>query len=89
LSVGRQIGVTPVAELARPFSISAPAISKHMKILEGAGLISRRIEGRRHHCTLNPRALEAAQDWLSYHRDFWESRLDELASFLEESGESP
>ena len=77
-----------VGELAQPFSISAPAISKHMKILEGAGLINRRVEGRRHHCTLNPQALGEAQDWLSYYRDFWEARLDELESFLEESEKS-
>ncbi|MDH3524185.1 MAG: metalloregulator ArsR/SmtB family transcription factor [Acidobacteriota bacterium] len=87
--VGRLAGrPSTVGELAQPFSISAPAISKHMKILEGAGLIRRRVEGRRHHCTLDPRALEAAQDWLSYHRDFWEARLDELESFLEESDKS-
>jgi DNA-binding transcriptional ArsR family regulator len=77
-----------VGELAEPFSISAPAVSKHMKILEGAGLISRQVEGRRHHCTLNPQALGEAQDWLSYYRDFWEARLDELESFLEESDKS-
>jgi DNA-binding transcriptional ArsR family regulator len=77
-------GSSTVGELAAPFPISAPAISKHMKILEGAGLISRRIVGRQHHCTLKPRALEEAQDWLGYYRSFWEARLDELERFLEE-----
>ena len=79
-------GSSTVGELARPFSISAPAVSKHMRILEGAGLISRRVKGREHHCSLNPGALGEAQDWLGYYRDFWESRLDELENFLEESG---
>ncbi len=84
--VGRlAAGSSTVGELARPFSISAPAISKHMKILEGAGLISRRVEGRQHHCTLNARALGEAQDWISHYRDFWQARLDELALFLEDS----
>ena len=81
-------GSSTVGALAEPFSISAPAVSKHMKILERSGLISRRVEGRQHHCTLDPRALADAQDWISYYRDFWEARLDELASFLEESGET-
>lgn len=78
-------GPRTVGELAEPFSISAPAVSKHMKILEGAGLISRRVEGRKHHCTLDPQTLGEAQDWLGYYRDFWQTRLDELESFLEES----
>jgi DNA-binding transcriptional ArsR family regulator len=86
-------GSSTVGELAAPFPISAPAVSKHMKILEGAGLISRRVEGRLHHCTLNPRALEEAQDWLGHYRSFWEARLDELERFLEEaedaSGQRP
>ncbi len=81
-------GSTTVGELAAPFPISAPAVSKHMKILERAGLVSRRVRGREHHCSLDPRALEEARDWIAYHRDFWEARLDELERFLERSGEA-
>lgn len=62
-------GPRTVGQLAEPFSISAPAISKHMKVLERAGLIFRRVEGRHHHCALNPRALEEAEDWLRFYRD--------------------
>lgn len=76
-------GGSTVGALAEPFAISAPAISKHMKILERAGLVTRRIVGREHHCTLSPGALQHAEDWLSAHREFWESRLDKLEALLE------
>ena len=75
-------GSTTIGELAEPFSISSPAISKHMKILERAGLIERRIAGRQHHCTLATGALKTAEDWINFHRIFWESRLDALEDLL-------
>ncbi|MFQ6005711.1 MAG: ArsR/SmtB family transcription factor [Woeseia sp.] len=75
-------GSTTIGELAEPFEISSPAISKHMKILEKAGLIERRIEGRRHHCTLATEALKTAEDWINFHREFWECRLDVLDDLL-------
>lgn len=75
-------GSTTVGELAEPFEISSPAISKHMKILEKAGLIERRIAGRRHYCTLSTGALKSAEDWINLHRRFWESRLDSLEDLL-------
>ncbi|MFQ5548265.1 MAG: ArsR/SmtB family transcription factor [Woeseia sp.] len=75
-------GSTTIGELAEPFEISSPAISKHMKILEKAGLIKRRIEGRQHHCTLATEALKTAEDWISFHREFWECRLDALDDLL-------
>ena len=81
-------GPSTVGELAKPFSISAPAVTKHMKVLERSGLVSRRIEGRVHHCTLNPLALSAAQSWLEFYREFWEQRLDELEKLLKSSRES-
>lgn len=75
-------GSTTIGELAEPFSISSPAISKHMKILERAGLIERRIDGRQHHCSLSTGALQTAEDWINFHRKFWESRLDALEDLL-------
>ncbi len=69
-------GSTTIGELAEPFEMSSPAISKHMKILETAGLIKRRIRGRQHHCTLATDALKTAEDWINFHRKFWEGRLD-------------
>ena len=75
-------GSTTIGELAEPFSISSPAISKHMKILEKAGLIERRIVGRQHHCSLSTGALQTAEDWINFHRKFWESRLDALEDLL-------
>ena len=75
-------GSTTIGELAKPFEMSSPAISKHMKILEKAGLIERRIMGRQHHCTLATDALKTAEDWINFHRKFWESRLDALEDLL-------
>ena len=75
-------GSTTIGELAEPFEMSAPAISRHMKILEKAGLIDRRISGRQHHCTLATGALKTAEDWITFHRKFWESRLDALEELL-------
>lgn len=75
-------GSSTIGELARPFEMSSPAISKHMKILEKAGLIKRRISGRQHYCTLATGALKTAEDWINFHRRFWESRLDSLQDLL-------
>ncbi len=77
-------GPATVGALAEPFDISAPAISKHMKILDRAGLIDRSVVGREHHCRLHPQALKAAEDWLNFHREFWETRLDELDALLKQ-----
>ena len=75
-------GSTTIGELAKPFEMSSPAISRHMKVLEKAGLIERRITGRQHHCTLATGALKTAEDWISFHRKFWESRLVALHDLL-------
>ena len=75
-------GSTTIGELAAPFDISKPAVTKHMKILERAGLIERRIDGRKHICTLATAGLETAEDWINFHRRFWESRLDALDELL-------
>ena len=71
-------GSTTIGTLSRPFKISAPAVSRHMRILESAGWIDRRIKGREHICTLSTSALKTAEDWLNFHRDLWESRFDAL-----------
>ncbi|MDX1461367.1 MAG: metalloregulator ArsR/SmtB family transcription factor [Xanthomonadales bacterium] len=71
-----------IGELAEPFAISKPAITKHMKILERAGLIDRRIAGRQHTCTLSTAGLRTAEDWINFHRRFWESRFDALENLL-------
>lgn len=75
-------GGTTVGELSAPFPISAPAVSKHMKILERAGLIERRVSGRQHYCSLATAGLKSAEDWISFHRQFWEARLDALDEYL-------
>jgi DNA-binding transcriptional ArsR family regulator len=72
-----------VSELAEPFAMSLPAISRHLRVLERAGLILRRVEGREHHCSLNPRGLEAAEVWLGQYRHFWEGQLRALARYVE------
>ena len=76
-------GSTTIGELAAPFEISKPAISRHMKILESAGLIERTITGRQHRCTLTTEGLKTAEDWLNFHRKFWESRFDALSDLLQ------
>ena len=75
-------GTTTIGELSRPYNISAPAVSKHMRILENAGLISRQKFGRQHHCSLSTEGLKTAEDWINFHRNFWESRLDALQEML-------
>lgn len=75
-------GSTTIGELAAPFAISKPAVTKHMKILERAGLIDRRIDGRTHQCTLSTSGLRTAEDWINFHRNFWESRFDALENLL-------
>ena len=74
-----------MAELAKPYKVSAPAISKHMRILEEAGLLSRRKQGREHHCRLEARRMQEAERWLEYHRKFWNDRLDALELYLKEN----
>ena len=79
------LGDANVSELAEPFSISLPAISKHLRVLEDAGLMIRVKEGRTHHCHLHAEPLGDAVEWIEEARRFWSDRLDELALFLEQS----
>lgn len=73
-----------VTELAEPFEMSLAAVSKHLKVLEGAGLVTRSIEGRTHTCSLDPRPLTDAREWLQYYEQFWNDRLDALERALTE-----
>ena len=71
-----------VTELADPHEMSLPAISKHLRVLQEAGLIVRSKEGRFRHCALNSTPLRDASEWLDQYRRFWESRFDRLDDFL-------
>ncbi len=73
-------------ELATPFDMSLAAVSKHLKLLEEAGLMTRRVEGRTHYCRLNLGGLERAQSWLFFYKRFWTERLDKLAEIVSEDG---
>jgi DNA-binding transcriptional ArsR family regulator len=75
-------GPKTVGELAQPFDISLPAVSKHLKVLEHARLVTREVRGREHHCHLLPQSLASARDWLSFYSGFWEERLDALDALL-------
>ena len=77
-------GERTVSELAQPFAISLAAASKHIKALEGAGLIRREVRGRTHICRLEPGPLASANEWLRYYERFWTGRLDVLENLLRE-----
>jgi DNA-binding transcriptional ArsR family regulator len=77
-------GEASVTELARPFDMSLPAISKHLKVLERAGLIVRGREAQWRPCRLEARPLKGAADWLASYRVFWEQSLDRLENYLKE-----
>jgi DNA-binding transcriptional ArsR family regulator len=77
-------GEASVAELAAPFAMSQPAVSKHLKVLERAGLISRRRDRQRRPCRLEARPLAEATGWLVGYRQFWEQSFQGLDALLEE-----
>ena len=79
-------GEATVSELAEPFAMSLPAFSKHLKVLERAGLISRGKKAQWRPCRLQPEPLRAASDWIEEYRICWEERLDRLDNFLNELG---
>jgi DNA-binding transcriptional ArsR family regulator len=82
-------GEATVGELAEPFAISLPAISRHLKVLEHAALIERRREGQRLHCRLSAAPLGDAAKWLAFYRAFWNASLDRLAAHLKSQTEKP
>jgi DNA-binding transcriptional ArsR family regulator len=78
-----------VGDLAAPFAMSLAGASKHIKVLEGAGLVEREVQGRTHLCRLAPAPLAEAEAWLYAYARFWRERLDALARALEEDDELP
>jgi DNA-binding transcriptional ArsR family regulator len=80
-------GESTVGDLARPFEISRPAISKHLRVLERAGLVRRARDGRLSRCGLDASPMRDAAEWVEEYRQFWESQLDALARFLEQKKE--
>jgi DNA-binding transcriptional ArsR family regulator len=77
-------GERTVGQLAEPFAMSLAAASKHIKTLEGAGLIRREVRGRTHLCRLDPGPLASAAEWLRFYEGFWTERLDVLERLLRE-----
>jgi DNA-binding transcriptional ArsR family regulator len=83
------LGERSIGELAAPFEISFAGVSKHVKVLEGAGLVSRRKVGRTQLCSLNAGPLGDADRWLRQWEQFWNVRLDRLQALVESNEEKP
>ena len=81
-------GEATVTELAEPFAMSQPAVSKHLLVLERAGLVSRRREAQRRPCRLEAEPLKRATEWLADYRDYWEESYQRLDVLLDELGEA-
>ena len=77
------LGETSVGDLAEPYQMTLAGASKHVKVLEAAGLVARRKMGRTHWCSLNARPLEEAERWLSQWEQFWTARFDRLEAAIE------
>lgn len=76
-------GPAMVSELAEPFDMSLPAVSKHIRVLEAARLVVRAVDGRVHHCSLAPGPLRDVERWIEHYRSFWEDALDALGRYVE------
>jgi len=76
-------GEKTVSALAEPYAMSLAAVSKHIKKLEVAGLVERKVEGRTHYCRLNAQNMAAAHAWMESYRRFWEGKLDVLGALIE------
>ena len=72
-----------ITELAQPFDMSLPAVSRHIRVLEAAGLLTRSIDGRKHQCKLKMAPLASVEGWLAHYRRFWEKKLESLARYAE------
>jgi len=73
-----------VTDLARPYRMSLPAVSKHLRVLESAGLVRRKRDGRMHRLKLEARPMQQAQAWIEEYRKFWEASLDRLDEYLKQ-----
>jgi DNA-binding transcriptional ArsR family regulator len=82
-------GEVTVGRLAEQFPISFNGVSKHVKVLEQAGLVQRRVSGREHWLRLRPAPLRDASRWLEHYREFWDTRLDAMEEFLVGRGDRP
>jgi DNA-binding transcriptional ArsR family regulator len=82
-------GETSVKTLAEPFHISAPAVTKHLKVLERAGLIARSRDAQRRPCHLQPAPLREVAGWVEQYRQLWEQRLDRLEAYLQQLQSEP
>lgn len=82
-------GGATVGDLAEPLHMSLPAVSKHLRVLEDAGLLNRHVEGRTHFITANPKPLREAVNWIERHRQIWEGSLDKLVALVEKSSKDP
>ena len=80
-------GWATVGELSAPYDVSAPAISKHLRLLEKAGLIERQVVGRVHYCRLVADPMEDAAAWFDFYSQFWRGQFDSLAEFLSREAE--
>lgn len=77
-------GATNVRTLASPFQMSQPAISKHLRVLESAGLIRRDKRGREHQISVNTQPVEQARDWIAYYTRFWKQQFDAVEDYLKQ-----
>jgi DNA-binding transcriptional ArsR family regulator len=77
-----------ITELADPFDMSLPAVSRHIRVLEDAGLVTRSVDGRTHRCSLNPKPFKTIEGWLIHYRKFWEDNLAALAQYVESGRDS-
>lgn len=77
-------GPAKITDLAKPFEMSLPAVSKHVRVLEQAQIVRRTIDGRVHRCSLGAEPLKEAGGWLDRYRAFWEGTLDSLATYVED-----
>jgi DNA-binding transcriptional ArsR family regulator len=77
-------GEATVGQLAEPFDLSLPAISRHLKVLEDASLIANERRGKHRYCSLKPAALSAAAEWLDFHKRFWMGSFDRLDRHLQQ-----
>ena len=75
-------GEANVSTLAKPYDVSQPAISKHLRVLERAGLITRTRRGREHHIRVDPRPIEEARGWMAAYADFWRQQFDAVDDYL-------